>query len=123
MLIGDDKKLLCGILVDFKEELLEAYEKGTEYLYHRSLAWAYQPGGPEILPADMIKYALASTVLESLKINFESFQSMYGIWWKLNVDVDDHIQFPLPKCDKIMPMQHSSWNLILQPAVFPHIPS
>ena len=63
MLIGDDKKLSSGFLVEFENQLIEAWGKVCDIIYERALEWANKPGGLACIPQERIEKALASTTL------------------------------------------------------------
>jgi hypothetical protein len=113
MLIGNAKRLTSGILVDFDQELLDAWDKVISYIYLRALRWAYSlDEGMDAFPEETIVACLASPRLKDMKLDIDSFKTLYGLWWKLNVKVDAHIRLPLPKCDRILPYQHAFWNVV-----------
>ena len=114
MLIGSDKLLLCGFVVDFDPELLQSWEKVIRYVYKRSLKWAYKPSVPTdtLMSEETQKQISAALESSKSKMDMGSFLTIYGLWRRLNVDVETNIKFPLPKMDRLIPYQHSFWNVV-----------
>jgi hypothetical protein len=108
LLVGDNKKILCGFVVDFQEDLLRSWEKVVLFLYERGLKWAYESPFPE----DLISKAVEVDQLATLKLDLHSVKTTLGLWRAFNVEPASHIKFPLPKCDKIIPYPHSFWNTV-----------
>jgi hypothetical protein len=109
MIVGSNMKLLFGAFVSFTPELKSAWGDVLQYIYERALKWAYGPR--EAIPLHTIKNVLASDNMKSFKVDSEAFITNYSLWRKLNVDVERHFKFPIPPCSRILPIQHSSWNI------------
>ena len=71
---------------DFDHELLQAWGDVIQYIYDNHLQWAFSTTG--ILPEEKIEKVLDS--MTTWNLDLDSFKSMYGLWCKMNVDVDSH---------------------------------
>ena len=97
MLIGNDRKLTSGILVEFDPELLDAWDKVVSYIYTRALQWAYTLEEIEDFPEEKIVACIKSPRLSKMNLDNDSFKTLYRLWWKLNVKVDSQIRLPPAK--------------------------
>lgn len=110
-LVGDDKKLMLGILVHFDEELLSAYDKVVHFIYENGLAWAYDSlGASSSFPTDIMEEAIEDPSLSSYNLSVRDVKYLHALWWTLNVKEPNKISFPLPKCVSLLPFQQSFWN-------------
>lgn len=79
--VGNDRKVMFGIFVEYTQEMCNAYLAVLDDLYDRALSWAYGP--PEEVPKDNIEAALNSEMLAKSKITLHSFLTSFFTWRKL----------------------------------------
>jgi hypothetical protein len=109
-LVGNDKRLMCALVVNFPTDLLQAWGDVIDHLYQGYLKWAFSSHrATNPLPEARIERALGA-LPRGWNLDIDSFKSMYEVWRKMNVEVDPHIKFPLPRCARLIPFQHSFWN-------------
>jgi hypothetical protein len=110
LLVGSNVGLMHGVFVDFPSELKEAYGRIIEFLFERTLKWAY--GSLEDVPVDEIMLALQTKPLKDMLIDRSAFMTHFLLWRYLNVDEDPHKpKFPLPACSRLVPRVTQYWNV------------
>ena len=104
LLVGNTKKLMHGVYVDYPGELLSAHGEIIDYLYNSHLSWVY--GLLKDVPVNTIMAVLESTEMRSYKVYEEAFQNYFKLWRSIN-GPDVNAKFPLPPCECLIPYQHS----------------
>jgi hypothetical protein len=115
LLVGSRSKLMYAIDVRFEDELLEAYHKVVTYMYETFFAPFYE------LSMEGLQTQHKDTIDEALEhldwIDEHAFWTTFKLWQSLNVDVNNNnIQFPLPACSRLLPIQHARWNILKGPS-------
>ena len=116
-LIGNNSKLLFSIEVAFSGGLLSAYEEVVKYLY-KQFDFFYEKS-LEDFPIKKIEQALIlrneKKKKKNAKISVHAFWTNFKLWRALNVHIG-RLKFPLPPCRRIIPIQHSWWNITKGPS-------
>ena len=102
-------KLRRGIFVGFTPAQKEIYGELLSHLYKESLQWIYFPS------ADNVKTFSVQEIDQELgalpkHVTHQAFQDHLALWRTLNLEVPDHILFPIPAARRIIPIQCAYWN-------------
>ena len=109
IVVGNDRKIMFGVFVEYPEELRKAYLEVLGDLYDRALDWAYGPASK--IPKENIRAVLESNGMKQSKIGLHSFLTSFFIWRRLRVDRNEVLlPTPFPPCNRILPLTHSFWN-------------
>ena len=93
-------------LVRFSNELKCCYGELLKEIYDETLQWAYE-GDKMKMSGDIIKKCIAKR--KKVLDDYESFEHNYYLWKELMISKS--LPLPLPPCKRIIPAQHSMWNL------------
>jgi hypothetical protein len=136
LLIGDQRKLFAVLGIVFEKRLLDAYKTVLRFCFKNTTAlnFAFKKCTgdkmPEI-PQVVFDAFNKSKKLKKLKMTEESYRSFFGLWKRLQNELDvygeielerdphhgeAYISFPLPRVARIVPGNVSSWNS-LKPGV------
>ena len=112
---GDKRSLLGSILIEFSPRVMEAYGKILKYSYDKTFSWAYQSGNDNVLPEvpELVQEAFKNEKLKDLKMTDEAFLTFFGLWWRVNVPLEDGtdaVYFPIPKTARMVPIVVAIWN-------------
>ena len=106
LLIGNDHNITSGTWVRFSNELKFCYGELLKDIYEETLQWAYE-GNKMKMPDDIIKKCI--TKRKRTLVDYETFERNYYCWKELMMSKSSPL--PLPSCKRIIPAQHSMWNL------------
>ena len=95
-----------GTWVKFSNESKFCYGEVLKEIYDETLQWAYE-GDNMKMPGDIIKKCIAKR--KKVLVDYESFEHNYYLWKELMMSKSSPL--PLPPCKRIIPPQHSMWNL------------
>lgn len=101
--------ILFGLIVTFEKELLESYGEALDFLYENGLNLFYSNDIAE-LPLDVIENILLSSATLKSKFQIDDFMMSLLIWRELLPGGQGGHKFPIPKCDMLLPFEHSLWN-------------
>ena len=78
MIVGDNKRVIYCVLVDFSESLKAACGDIVKFLFIEILKpfWNKQ----QDIPKDKVMLALQSKSLKKAKVDFDSFDTIYSLW-------------------------------------------
>ena len=109
-LVGDPQgSIIFGLIVTFEDNLLQSYGETLQFLYDEGLNLFYSDR-IEDLPMDIIEGILHSTPALKSKFQLDDFMTSFLIWRELLPNGQGGHMFPIPKCDMLLPYEHSLWN-------------
>ena len=112
-LVGDSQsEIIQATVVDYSDELKEAYGMVLEDIYNLSLSWAYQDDQDLNPIGEMIPDIVRDLADEIETINgFEAFCGAFGLWKEMFLSKHRR-PLPMPSLRRIIPSSHAFWNAV-----------
>ena len=97
MVVGNNRRVMFGILVTYPPAILAAYQEVVQDLYAWALSWAYGPMSE--LPEEKIEAVLMSEGMKGSNMNMHLFLTALYTWRCIRIDQDNAIlSIPFPPC-------------------------
>ena len=107
LLVGDKEKLLYGVILHFASELLDSYASVAAYIFENYIMQFYGP--EEDQPSKkVVEDTLEMPSMVTKKMDYQAYCTNLAIWRYMNVN--GLIDFPVPPCSRVIPLQHAFWN-------------
>lgn len=111
LLVGDAQgRILYGLIVTFESQLLSDYGVALSYLYEKGLKLCYTERAEDI-PVQLLEEILTSNETLRKKYTIDDLMTSLLIARELRPGSDANIKYPIPACDKLLPLDSSLWNV------------
>ena len=99
-------RVLFGLIVTFKNELLKSYGEALDFLYQNGLNVFYGEKISDVdVPLDLIESVLLSSTTLKKKYTIDDFMTSFLIWRELLPGSKSRPVFPIPPCCGIVQRQ------------------